>query len=302
VVLHLIPPFRSQHVPTRFTYPAFLLMSVVAAHVVERRAGGWRARWSANAFDATVVFLLTASAASIGLEDARSVRPWFSLRVPPVTERTDGFRQYAEVPPELSYGDGDHNSAGGINGAPGLLVRQANVGAMRCSTAPGLTHDAHLGPDGRPIHMGARGLGDPLYRGEFWADNGRVTLVRWSPDEVVLAVEGAKPGDEIMLNQNWAAGWSANDEPTINRSDINAHRLKEGTETVTFRYRPRTLPAALGFFAVGALGWPAAWLLWSRRRRTPRRPGRDDRWPLDLLRAALGRRRAFRGPDAAIPT
>jgi hypothetical protein len=271
-LLHRVPPFRSQHVPTRFMFPAMMLLAVVAARVAEHAAQRWATRLRGRgaqiaAWAAWAAF--AGSALLIAREDARCTRPWFSLRAPDVEERTGGFVQYQTVPPQYAYGDGRSESPGGTNDAPGLLVARANVGAVRCAGFAGLALDAPKGPDARPVHMGARGVGDPLYRGEAWletdAPGANVETVRWSPNEVTLSVRGAASGALLVLNQNWDPGWRANDGPTIDHEDVNATRLTAPDETVTFRYRPRTLPASLVPCALAVLLGPAVWLL--RRRR-----------------------------------
>jgi hypothetical protein len=272
-ILHLFPIFKSQHVPTRFTIGAVLLLATVAAHALEEHVPAWRARakLSGRTFDACVWALFVLSAALVAREDARCTGPWFSLEVPDVAEQDDAYFQLDDVPPAYLYGNGDSRSELGTNDVAGLLVRRANLGTIRCSAFPGLNSDAPRELDGRPALLGARGLGDPLYRGEFHVEPwGEASLVRWSPNEVVLAVHGAESGDVLVLNQNWAPGWTANGAPALNRDDLAAAVLAGGDETVTFRYRPRSLPASLLLLALGLLAGPVAWLA-LRARARPRR-------------------------------
>ena len=169
----------------------------------------------ARAFDVGAWGAFALSAAFVAREDARCTRPWFSLPVPQVAERTTGYRQYDKIPPELSYGEPDPRSPRGVNDAPGLLVRRANVGSLRCSGFAGLNEKAPQGANGRALFLGARGIGDPLYRGEEWLepDGPPPEIVRWTPNEVVLAARGGKAGDLLVLDQNWAPGWTANGGP-----------------------------------------------------------------------------------------
>ena len=268
VVLHAVPLFRSQHVPTRFTYPAFMLLAVVAASEFAGHQKAWREKLGPARFAALAWGAFLVSAALVAREDARCTAPWFNVKVPESEDRTDRFVQYADVPPEYAYGSGEPEGTQGTNGAPGLLLRRANVGALRCSGFAGLNQDAPRAADGRPVHLGARGIGDPLYRGEFRVEpSGSVEQPRWAPGEVELSVHGAPVGSLLVLNQNWDPGWTANGFPTENHGDVNAYRLRASSGTVVFRYRPRTLPWALALFAVGALLVPAAWGL---RRRVSR--------------------------------
>jgi hypothetical protein len=250
-LLHSLPIFRSQRVPTRFTFPAFVLLSTVAAAELGRRSTAWRERFGAR-FDAALWTAFVVSAALIAREDARCTAPWFDLTPPDTPDRTDGYIQYAEVPAAYAYGDGNPESPGGTNGAPGLLLHRANVGAIRCSSFPGLNQEAPLGSDGRPLHLGARGIGDPGYRGEYWAEpSTRVDLLRWAPGEVVVRLPEAPAGTMVVLDQNWDPGWTANGEPAVDRDDVDAYRTRVDSETVTFRYRPRTLSWGLALLALG---------------------------------------------------
>lgn len=84
-LLHLVPPFRSQHAPSRFTYVGILLLSIAAARALERRAPDVRAALSRSrqrAFDLGIVATFLAIAALIGLEDMRCTAPWSDSRSP----------------------------------------------------------------------------------------------------------------------------------------------------------------------------------------------------------------------------
>jgi hypothetical protein len=280
ILLHLVPPFRSQHVPSRFTYPAFILFAPVTAHVLETRVAALYARFAQGRerrfLSAGIAAAFLLSAAAIAREDARATAPWFRIHVPSVAASSGSFVQYARVPEALRYGDGDPDSPAGTNGPPSLLVHRAGVGSIRCSTAPLGADNTRPGPAVRVPGFGASGIGDPGYRGEFWltSGGGKVSLIRWTPNEVELSVSGGQPGERLVLNQNWAPGWRANGAFTENDQDLNAYVLKAPDETVTFRYRPRTLMwgillALIGIgvaivAVVGAPALPGTWLFYSR--------------------------------------
>jgi hypothetical protein len=303
VLLHMLPPFRSQHVPTRFTYPALMLLAVVAASEAERMAPAWRAAWERTwgcalggrswggrsgggrsrggrsrggrpwrpRFDAVVWAAFLVCAALVAREDMRATAPWFAMPVPAVAEHVGGYAQTIEVPAEYAYGNGHVETPLGMNGVPGLLLHEANMGALSCNSFSGLNQDAPRGPNGRCLHLGARGIGDPLYRGEAWAEAAQGTTVaidRWSPGEVTVTVDGGQPGSLVVLNQNWDPGWTANGVAAIDRDDVAAYRLTAASEKVVFRYRPRSLTAGLGLLAGGVLLLlPVAWSGRRRRRR-----------------------------------
>lgn len=278
LALHLIPPFSSQHVPSRFTLTAFLLFAIVAATVAEQSVAGWRARakkaWQVDAA-LGAGFVLTA--AMIAQEDARATRPWFSLEVPAVAEREAGYVQYDEVPAHLRYGLPDPRSPRGVDGPPELLARRANVGTITCIAFPGMNFLAPKGENGRPPHQGARGIGDPAYRGEVWVDGaGEARIARWTPKDVTVEVRGAAPGARLVLNQNWDAGWTANGAPALAKDDVVTHPLRGGDETVQFVYHTRTLGAGLAIAGAG-LAAAAAALALRRARRSRLGVGAQER-------------------------
>jgi len=267
IVLHLVPPFSSQHVPSRFTLTAFLLFAVVAASVAEARLPGWRARlprpWLA---DAGLAAGFVVTVALMAREDARATRPWFGLAVPEVAEETAGYVQYDEVPSWLRYGIADPRSPHGVDGPPELLARRANVGSIRCTTFPGLNFLAPREKDGRPRFQGARGIGDGAYRGEAYVEGGgEASIARWSPNEVTVEVRGAASGARLLLNQNWDAGWRANGAPAESSADLVARTLAPGERVVTFTYRPRTFDSGCAVAAAAAAIALAAALAHRRR-------------------------------------
>jgi len=209
----------------------------------------------------------------IAREDRLCTLPWFGLEVPAQAEREAPFVQYRETPPEYVYAPNDQMSSKASNGATGLLRLEANVGSIKCSEFAGLNHDVASRADGRPPLLGARGIGDPLYRGEFWVEPAAgaagVDLVRWTPNLVVLKTHDTETGDVVVLNQNWAAGWTANGVPALNHDEVNAYRVTSPDETVTFRYRPRTLTAGLVVLLLALMLIPVAALL-ARRHRVDR--------------------------------
>ena len=84
---------------------------------------------------------------------------------------------------------------------------------------------------------------------------------------MTVQVHGAKPGEHVLLNQNWDPGWSANGSRAIDWADLPAAEIHEPDETIVFRFRPRTWWLSLGVFAltVGGTVW-----MWRRQRRLAR--------------------------------
>jgi hypothetical protein len=82
---------------------------------------------------------------------------------------------------------------------------------------------------------------------------------------VEVEVVGAKPGDHVVLNQNFDPGWSVNDQPAEPYRDAIAARLTAPSQRLTFRFWPRGLSAGLVVLALTLLASAAA-LYWRRAR------------------------------------
>lgn len=266
-VLHLVPPFSSQHVPSRFEYPALLFLAIAAAAAGEAKLAELRERAvRPRLVEVAVIVLACLVAIPIAYESRRSLAKGFGVVLPQVT-RHDRYEQTYEVPPELEYGS--------ANGPASVTIHQANAGVIRCSTFHAFNHTTWALHGGRPPGMGATGIGEESYRGEVYLDSGEGTaeIVRWSPNEITVNVRGARSGDRLVLNQNWDESWRANGSPTISLRSVNATPVTAQDETIVFRYRPRTLDRALvvPVLALGALAVAA--LMASRRaRRGAKRP------------------------------
>jgi hypothetical protein len=258
-LLHLVPPFRSQHVPTRFAYPAMLLLAIVAGASLE----GWLARlrargWSPAVVDAGLAVAALLLIVPIARESRSCLAQGFGVHLPPVAWRPV-YEQTDVVPPDLAYPES--------NGPAGVMLHTAGVGAVFCGSFHGYNEvNWTRNGRGRPPLLGAHGRGDPEYRGEAYVDGGpgEARIERFSPNEVVVGVSGAAPGAWLVLDQNWDPGWRANGVPTEVRADLNAHRLAAGEDRVVFSYRPRTLPWGLAIAGVAIV------LLALALRLTPR--------------------------------
>jgi hypothetical protein len=263
-ILHQMPVFKSQHVPSRWMYPSLLLLSTVTASVFERalrrsgRARGW------------IEVLLLPAVAWIAYDIATVARQpmghTFATHMPQVAESTTNFHTEIRLPPEMAYAS-DY-------APPSLPAEMANIGTIDCGTFPGLNVYVR-DQNGRVSGLGARGRGDPLYRGEAYVADGvgQAEIVSFSPNAITVKFTGAQPGEHVVLNQNWDSGWRANGEPVLNWSDTIAAQLHAGDGTVVFRYRPRYWYPGLAacFLTLGSVFF--AWRLEVRRRLRARRRG-----------------------------
>jgi hypothetical protein len=101
--------------------------------------------------------------------------------------------------------------------------------------------------------LGAFAVEDPDYRGEAYvAERGGATAVvsSWSPNAVEVRVDGADPGDHVVLNQNYDPGWRADGQPAVPYRDAVAAVATARSQTVRFAYAPRSAWIGLGAFVV----------------------------------------------------
>jgi hypothetical protein len=246
--LHDLPLFKSQHVPTRWLYPAILLCAVVAVSSGERLLVWLRG------LRRPVEIALVVMVMFIGRDVTEVVgRPlthafWMQMRTfAPVRE----FYTVHEVPPELQYVVGDY-------APPGLPAALAGVDVLRCTLHPGLNIFAPSAKSGgRPMGMGAIGKDDADYHGEAYVAGGHGTahIASFSPNRVDVDFTGVTPGDLVVLNENWDAGWSAGGFSAIPYQEVVAFRADKPSGKVVFRYRPRfiVLTTALALLTLAAI-------------------------------------------------
>ena len=219
--MHLLPIFKSQHVPSRWLYPATLVLSLVFASVLER---GLRRLGRARPF---FDFVLLGCAAWIAWDVAQVARlpmaEMFGSHMPKVEERTAEFHTEAHVSSQYSYD-------GVSYGIPSLPSEMANVGEVECMIFPGLSIFAR-DAKGVVVGLGAKGQGDPAYRGEVYtaSGKGKATLDRFTPNAITVHVENAPRGDLVLLNQNWDSGWRANGVPAVAYRDVVGARSARPT-------------------------------------------------------------------------
>ncbi len=170
-------------------------------------------------------------------------------------------------------------------GYASLPTEMANVGQIECMIFPGLSIFAK---DAKGViqGLGAKGRGDPAYRGEAYtaSGKGRAELIHFTPNAMTVHVDDATPGDLLVLNQNWDPGWRADGTPAVAYHDAVATVVRSPNETVLFRYRPHYWWLSLGILAVTALGIALAF------ERTRRARALRDGWtgPAHLDEPAAG--------------
>ncbi len=250
-LMHLLPVFKSLHVPSRWLYPAVLVLGCAAASGAERllgRAGDRRAF-----FEALLGVAALACAVDMGSVAQEPMKQAFVNPSPSIADAVTPFRQVHRLPPRADY----RTNLWDVATLPGVME---NVGTLECVTFPGY-HETLRNMFDRMPGLGAWGEDDPDYRGEAYVaeGHGNARITSWTPNEVVVSVSAALPGDHVVLNQNWDPGWTADGVPAVAYRDAVATVVGEGaapggdgTWTVRFRYRPRTWSLGLALFAVTA--------------------------------------------------
>ncbi|EYF02487.1 hypothetical protein [Chondromyces apiculatus] len=232
-LLHrFLPVFRSQHVPSRFLYPAALILGVVAASALGRilMRHALRRPWL-DLVAALAVLALALDIARVAQLPMRSAM-WMVL---PDRIREGQPFSFSQEPP---YQYKRRDWAGPLY--PAML---GNTGVINCYGTP---------PFGR---KGARATSDPAYRGEVFVEGrGEAKIVGWTFNTATVEVTGARAGDLLVYNMNYDEGWHSEDGRVVNHDASVALVLPEGAARVRLRYTPPGLGAGLILCAVTVLG------------------------------------------------
>lgn len=235
-----VPIFMSQHVPSRWLYPALLVFGLLTAAWAER----WLARSSRRGWlELASLIVVSVIAADIALEAQGPLRGGFWMQMPSVTRHGQPYHQLRRAPRELRYRRDDY-------APPSVPAILANVGVIECVSFPGLNVWAK-NADGIIEGLGAIGRDEAGYRGEVYLESsrGEALLRRWTPNAVEIGLVGLTAPDRLVLNQNYDPGWSADGAPTESWQDKVSVRVAPGRASVTFRYRPPLWTASLLVFA-----------------------------------------------------
>jgi hypothetical protein len=256
-----VPVFQSQHVPTRWLFPAVLLLLLVAAASAERWLDGraWRPR-----FEVACWLVCAALSLDIALEARRALVGTLARAAPSAAESVALYHQENDVPRELSYDQPDW-------APPGLPAMRANVGLIQCATFHEQAYEYAGSQQWKLLRgsssAGVHGHGDPEYRGEtyFVHGTGQASIATWSPNAVVVRYTGANAGDVLVLNQNWDPGWHATGHDVIDDHGLVAVRVSSEQGDIAFRYASPFVWLGLMVLIATVLGVTAG----ARRARIP---------------------------------
>ncbi len=218
------PLFKSQHVPSRFLYPAVLVLSVVAAsgvgRFIDRRAR--RLPW----LDFVLALAVCVIAVDVALVAQQPMRQAMWMQAPDIPA---GRSFHFERNPPFHYKKRDW-------AGPMLLSMMANTGVLNCYGVPrakGFKPGAVAKRD-RRRYRGEAHLRDLGGR----AAAGVAVVEHWSPNEVRIKLDGAKAGSLLVYNMNYRRGWSSDVGPAEPFRGAVAVRLPPATSSVVLSYRP----------------------------------------------------------------
>jgi hypothetical protein len=256
-LLHELPPFSSQHVPSRFHYLMVFFLGLACVDTLGRALDPWLSRH--RPFEALLLLPLAWFLVDLVAVNQIPFSQAFWMRAPEVLPRIEAFEHRTNPPVQYESADW---------APPMLLSMFANTGVIRCYGA-----DPALKP-------AARAADAPGYRGRAFVSDGpgSAEVVEWTPNRAVVRVIGARPGALVVYNMNFDRSWSADGEPALSAGGLVAARLAPGADTVRFAYFPRTFKISLPLFVLtlglclgGRRGWSALRSRWQRApsTRTP---------------------------------
>jgi hypothetical protein len=261
-LLHRLPFFASQHVPSRFHFPMLLLLGAAFVAFAATHVDGLvrRRPW--------LDLVLLVPVAVIAWDMARFSRTPFEqafwMEAPEDLRRSERFEH--SLNPSVQYVRRDW-------AAPILLSMFANRGVIRCYG---------FDPNYKP---GAIAKQSPEYRGLAWVAEGEGTarVVEWTTNRAVVEVSGASPGAVVAYDMNYDSSWRADGEPALDHAGVVAGKLLPGSNRIEFSYFPRTLAwsVPLSFLTLALCFWRRRYApavrAWALGRESPRRLRRF--WP-----------------------
>ncbi len=239
-LLHQLPLFASQHVPSRFFFPMLLMLGaafvVVAAPFVDARVA--RRPW----LDLVLLLPVAVLAWDMARFSRTPFEQAFWMQAPRTIARAALFEQRLASPVHYVRRDWAQ---------PVLLPMFANTGVTQCYGV-----DPNFVPSALPREH-------PAYRGltHVAAGGGSTKVASWGPNHAVVDVRDAAPGSLLVYDMNHDPSWSANGEPALVHRGLVAARLRGGAERIEFRYFPRTFRWSVPLCLLTLLGciWPAGW-------------------------------------------
>lgn len=251
-LLHKLPIFRSQHVPSRF-----LMLTVLAVAILAARGSAVLLEWSPSSRLRTGLALLLVLFVGGDILSARAdiLGP---LRCPQAPWPTDAPTGKPLVTLRKSPAVGRCGARSGM--APAIAAGVAIIDAYE-SMCP-----RDKGSHGRK--PGLSGMDTPGYQGEAWmVGSGTVEITSRTQNTLTLQVSPEASGI-VVLNQNWDPGWRS-DKGRL-REDAQSRltlTLEPDQRVYALRYRPPFFFFSVALCFLGLLILGDLW--WSTKRLPP---------------------------------
>jgi hypothetical protein len=243
-LLHRLPVFSSQHVPSRFMAVAVLVGLLVFASAFERRTAWLRARMPLTTPLLYPVAMLLL--ADVGEISQKALAEAFNLSMPQTAFRAE-FKQLQTLP--YNY------SPAGAWAGPSYPAMLNNDGFVGCYSVPDKADPKGAIPEGADNYKGTAYVEGP----------GSATLVAWSPNSATVAYEGLAHESAVLYNMNHEASWRADNGPAENIHHAVGIHPRKSSGQVVFRYRPRTWNVSLLLCALTLAA--TAWSIREERAR-----------------------------------
>jgi hypothetical protein len=241
-----VPIFKSQHVPSRFLYPAVLVLAVLAAAGLGRAID--RRRFRKPYLDLVLAIVVAVVAIDVALVARQPMKRAMWMVAPDIASDREFHFEYN---PPFQYVKRDW-------AGPMLLAMMGNTGVINCYGTPRSPH--------RP--WAAKPITDRRYRGQVYLQGpGKAEMVDWSPNSVTVSLSDTTPGSTLIYNMNYWPGWQSDAGPVQPTKGLVSVPLGTDRSTVRFWYRPPGLAGGLG------LSFATLFMLlitWRANRRAPR--------------------------------
>jgi len=243
-LLHQLPMFQSQHVPSRFLYPAAFAVSLVLAAGLGALV--LHAKQKRPYLDAVLAAFALALALDVASVAQKPMKQSMTLRAPEAIRAAPAFVTETKAP--LQYAPRDW-------AAPMYLAMRANTGVLECYGAPPFSE------------RGAIARSDRRYHGEaFVLGSGNANIRAWTPNRAEIELKEVRAGSRLIYNTNFDGGWQAMVE-----NDSGEHRVRpialdnrvavelpQGDSVVVLRYRPPGFGIGVVLASLTALGFAFA--------------------------------------------
>ena len=248
-LLHQLPVFASQHVPSRFHFPMLLVLGLAFLTVVGPYVD--RALRRLPLLDVLLILPLALVCMDLARVSRQPFEQAFWMEKPEVIAALPLFEQHTNGP--VNYLRRDW-------APPMLLSMMANSGVIKC-----------YGVD-EGFKPGALAAEAPNYRGRVYIEGGQGTadITDWSPNRADVRIAGATAGALVVYNMNYDASWRANGRPALDYHGLVATRLLGDEAQVRFSYFPRTLRYSLPLCLLTLAG--CIWVLRGKHRLSPKLP------------------------------